>query len=279
MTGLITSTSNPKIKRLVRLRDRRSRDAEGVFLIEGFRELRRAVEAGVPINELYVCEDLFLGSGEAALAGRIAATGARLVTVAPAPFRKAAYRERPEGLLAVAPQFDTCLARITPPGDALILVAEGIEKPGNLGTMLRAADAAGAAALVVADPVTDPFNPNVVRASLGSLFTVPLAVGSTSEVMDWLGSRSVRTVVTTPAASNPHWEVDYAGRVAVAVGSEQYGLSDPWLDGRYEQARIPMSGSADSLNAATAAGIALFEAVRQRSSRIPSAPQPSFKEP
>ena len=268
MSRTITSPANPKVKRLVRLRSRRHRDTEEAFLIEGFRELVRAVDSGTLVDELFVCEDLFLGTNEPALVDRIVATGTRLHRLAPTPFRKAAYRDRPEGLLAVAPQFDTQLQNLRPPADSLLLVAEAIEKPGNLGTMLRTADAAGAAAVVVADPATDPFNPNVVRASLGSLFTVPLAVGSTEEVIGWLGETGFTPVITSPAAALRHWETSYRGPVAVVIGSEQYGLSDRWLDGPYPAVRIPMAGTADSLNAATAAAIVLFEAVRKRSVHV-----------
>lgn len=265
MTGTITSAANPKVKRLVRLRSRRHREAERVFLVEGFRELARAVEAGARIDDLFVCEELFLGTNEPGLLDRVTATGARLHRLAPVPFRKAAYRDRPEGLLAVAPQFETSLDGLGLPEDGLVLVVEAIEKPGNLGTMLRTADAAGVAAVVVADPATDPFNPNVVRASLGSLFTVPLAVGTATDVMAWLQERSLVTFVTSPSARLNHWEVSYLGPVAVVIGSEQYGLTGAWLDGRYPAVRIPMGGTADSLNASTAAGILLFEAIRQRS--------------
>ena len=264
MTRTITSATNPKVKQLVRLRNRRHRDAEHVFLIEGFRELARAVRAGKRINDLFVCEELFLGTNEPGLVERVVATGARLHRLGRVPFRKAAYRDRPEGLLAVAPQFDTDLDGLALPEDGLVLVAEAIEKPGNLGTMLRTADAAGVAAVVVADPGTDPFNPNVVRASLGSLFTVPLGVGTAGEVMVWLGEQGLATVVTSPSARLHHWEVSYGGPVAVVIGAEQYGLTEAWLDGRYEAVRIPMAGSADSVNASTAAGIMLFEAIRQR---------------
>lgn len=265
ITPAITSLTNPRVKRLVRLRSRRYRDLERSFLIEGFRTLVRAVESGILIEELYVCEDLFLGTNEPALVDRIVAGGTRLHRLAPLPFRKAAYRDRPEGLLAVAPQFETRLENLEPPDGSLVLVVEAIEKPGNLGTMMRTADAAGAVAVVVTDPGTDPFNPNVVRASLGSLFTVPLAVGSTEEAMAWLAGAGFTPVVTSPAAALRHWEIPYRGSVAVVIGSEQYGLSHRWLDGRYTAVRIPMTGSADSLNASAAAGIVLFEAVRQRS--------------
>ena len=227
MTRPITSAANPKVKRLVRLRTRRHREAERVFLIEGFRELTRAVAAGTRIHDLFVCEQLFLGTNEPGLVDRIVASGARLHRLAPVPFRKAAYRDRPEGLLAIAPQFETNLTALVLPVDGLVLVVEAIEKPGNLGTMLRTADAAGVAAVVVADPATDVFNPNVVRASLGSLFTVPLAVGTAVEVMAWLREHRLETFVTSPSARTNHWEACYRGPVALVIGSEQYGLSAP----------------------------------------------------
>lgn len=261
----IASVSNPRVKALVRLRDRRHRDDSGLFLVEGYRELDRALEAGVEIVEIYACPGLFLGGNEPRLVERAVAAGAEPVELGQAPFRKVSYRDRPEGLVAVARRFDTGLERLEATGDPLVLVIEAIEKPGNLGTMLRTADAAGVGAVVVCDPTTDPFNPNVVRSSLGTLFTVPLAVTSTGEAVAALRRLGIRSVATTPATSRLHWEADYRGAVAVVVGSEQYGLSEAWLAAADERVRIPMSGSADSLNAAMAAGVVLFEAVRQRS--------------
>ncbi len=261
---MITSPTNPKVKRLVRLRSRRHRDSEGSFLIEGYREIARAEATGVRIEEIYVCDHLFLGTNEPDLVDRIVASGARRHQLAPDPFRKAAYRDRPEGLLAVAPQFDTGLERIRLPTDPLLLVLESIEKPGNLGTMLRTADAAGVSAVIVADPTTDPFNPNVVRASLGCLFTVPVAVSTAGDAIRWMAGHGISALVTTPSTRDLYWNADYSGAVAIVVGSEQYGLSETWLDGRFPMARVPMGGSADSLNAATAAALVLFEALRQR---------------
>lgn len=262
--GPITSPANPRIKRLVRLRERRERDESGRFLIEGYRELRRALSGGVEVEELYCCPALYLGENEESLVEAAARAGAEVVPVGEAPFRKASYRDRPEGLLAVAHQFPTGLERLRPGPDPLLLVVEGIEKPGNLGTMLRTAGAAGAAAVVVCDPATDPFNPNVVRASLGTLFTVPLFVGDTPGAVSRLRELGIRTVATTPSASTPHWEADLTGPVAVLVGSEQLGLSDAWLAAADHKVVIPMPGSVDSLNAAMAAGVVLFEALRQR---------------
>ncbi|OFW55078.1 MAG: rRNA methyltransferase [Actinobacteria bacterium RBG_16_70_17] len=273
----ITSPANPRIKHLVRLRERRERDESALFLIEGYRELSRALEAGVELTELYSCPALYLGEHEGALVEAAIAAGAEVVPVAESPFRKASYRDRPEGLLGVARQFPTGLERLQPGPDPLLLVVEAIEKPGNLGTMLRTAEAAGAAAVVVCDPATDPFNPNVVRASLGTLFSVPVVVGDTPGAITRLRALGIRTVATTPSASLAHWEADLTGPVAVVVGSEQYGLSVAWLEAADLRVVIPMPGSVDSLNAAMAAGVVLFDAVRQRaaadrSARPPSAP-------
>lgn len=266
MTDPITSPANQRIKDLVRLRSRRERDRSQRFVIEGYRELTRAATAGITIEALFVCPGLYLGENEPALVDTIAATGAEVVPVAEEPFRKASYRERPEGLLAVARQFPSDLDRLALGPAPLLLVAESIEKPGNLGTMLRTAEAAGVDAVIVADPTTDPFNPNVVRASLGTLFTVPLAVCTSEEAIGTLRARGVRLMATTPAGAIPHHGADLTGAVAIVVGSEQYGLSDAWLEAADERIVIPMPGSVDSLNAAMAAGIVLFEALRQRGS-------------
>lgn len=260
----ITSLQNEQVKELVRLRDRRHRDRTGRFLIEGFREITRAADAKTALDTLYVCRDLFLGANEDSLISSIAGTGVEVVELSEAPFRKASYRDRPEGLLAVAAQFDTSLTRLSLSPDPLLLVAESIEKPGNLGTMLRTADATGVDAMVVADPTTDPFNPNVVRASTGTLFTTRLAVDTTAAVLEWLESNGVSIVATTPDTDLLLWDADLTGPIAIVVGAEQYGLSDAWLERADIRLRIPMAGTADSLNAAMAAGVTLFEALRQR---------------
>jgi TrmH family RNA methyltransferase len=265
---IITSVTNPRVKHLVKLRKRRERDASGVFLIEGYRELTRAVDSGLEIREVFVCPDLFLGDNEDGLVERAVAGGAHAVELGPEAFRKVSYRDRPEGLMGLADQFPTSLDRLTPSSNPLVLVVESIEKPGNLGTMLRTADSAGVDAVIVCEPTTDPFNPNVVRASLGCLFLVPLAVSSTPDALRWLAERGIATFATTPGATVPHWQADLSGPAAIAVGSEQYGLTEIWLQEAGMQIRIPMGGQVDSLNAAMAAGIVLFEAVRQRAAAI-----------
>jgi TrmH family RNA methyltransferase len=265
----ITSLQNPRIKQLVKLRDRRPRDEAGVFLVEGYRQIRRALEKGITLSELYIAPDWYLGENEPALIAQAEAAGAKVFELTKDAFAKVAYRERPDGLLAVAPQWrrtledlDRIVAGLKKP--PFLLVVEAIEKPGNLGTILRSADAAGVDALIVCDPVTDLFNPNVVRASTGVLFSVPVVIAASTEVRPWLQARGIRAVATTPAATALHTATDLRGPLAIVMGSEQYGLSDYWLQESDAQVRIPMAGQADSLNVAMATIITLFEAVRQR---------------
>jgi len=262
---LITSLQNSRIKLLVKLRDRRPRDAARVFLVEGFRQIRRALEKSVPLKELYFCRECFLGTNEDALLEEARAAGAELIELTKPAFEKVAYRERPDGLLAVAPQWRRRLSDLVLGESPFVLVVEGIEKPGNLGTILRSADAAGCDAVIVCDPVTDIFNPNVVRASTGVLFSVPLVVAESREVAAWLRAKGIRTAATTPHSDQLYTEADLRGPMALIMGSEQYGLSDFWLQESDLTLRIPMAGQADSLNVAMATLITLFEAVRQRS--------------
>ena len=287
----ITSLQNPRVKQLVKLRDRRDRDEAGLFLVEGYREVRRALEKGVRLNELYFSPDWFLGENEPALIEQARQAGAQLFELSKDAFAKCAYRERPDGLLAVAPQWKNTLAdlavgrALSPTNtadvggsavagpmadkkprhtDAFFLVVESIEKPGNLGTILRSADAAGVDAVIVCDAVTDIFNPNVVRSSTGVLFSVPIVVADSASVHAWLKEKGVRIVATTPDTPNVYTQVDLRGPLAIVMGSEQYGLSDFWLKESNLLVRIPMAGQADSLNVALATIITLFEAVRQR---------------
>ncbi len=264
----ITSLQNPRVKQLVKLRERRDRDEAGLFLIEGYRELRRALEKNIRITELYFSPDWFLGENEPALIEQAREAGAQLFELSKDAFAKIAYRERPDGLVAVAPQWkrtldDLGVAGVAKP--AFLLVVESIEKPGNLGTILRSADAAGCDAVIVCDPVTDVFNPNVVRASTGVLFSVAVVVADSASVHAWLRDRGIKIVATTPAAATLYTAADLRGPLAIVMGSEQYGLSDFWLKQSDVPVRIPMAGQADSLNVAMATIITLFEAIRQRS--------------
>lgn len=274
---VITSASNPRLKGLVALRRRRVREESGQTLVEGYEEIDLALAAGVRPQTLYVCEELFSPAGRAGsqdigeqsgLLGRLRSERVEIVHLSRAAYEKVAYREGPDGLLAVVGRVGTALADLHVEGpDHLSLVSQGVEKPGNLGAMLRTADAAGVDAVVAADPVTDWGNPNVVRASKGTVFAVPVASATTAQVLDWISGNEIRLVVTTPETDLLHTDVDYTGRVAIAVGSEKHGADDTLLQAATHRVRIPMHGRANSLNVAASAAIVLYEAVRQRSLR------------
>ena len=261
---VITSSSNARIKRLMRLRDRAERDRSGLVLVEGFREILRAADAGIALKELYYCGDLFLGEHEEVLINRVKSGGAALFPVAEAPFRKASYRDRPDGLIATAARVGRQLSGLTVSQTPLLVIAQSIEKPGNLGAILRSADASGADAVLVCDGATDVNNPNVVRASTGALFTIPVVETSTAEALAWLRTRGIGIVAASPHAATCYTDADFTKPVAVAVGAEQYGLKDDLLEAADVRVKIPMAGTADSLNASVAATVLLFEAARQR---------------
>ena len=273
---IITSLQNPRIKNLVRLRDRRPRDEQKVFPVEGYRAISRALERKVPIRELYYAPDWFLGSNEEDLIAATEAAGARLFELTKTVFAKIAYRDRPEGLLAIVDQWAPTLEDLKLGDPPFLLVVESIEKPGNLGTILRSADAAGVDAVIVCDPVTDLFNPNVVRSSTGVLFAVDVAIQSSDEVIRWLKDRRIRIVATTPHSDTLYTRADLTGPLAVVMGSEQFGLSRTWLEACDLPVRIPMAGQADSLNVAMATLITLFEAVRQRRTTLRPDPPPGL---
>lgn len=260
----ITSLQNPRIKEAVRLRDRRSRDETGLFLIEGYRELKRAVDAGRKITTVFYCPDLFLGENESALLEK---SGAELVLCSPEVFAKISYRDRPDGLLGIGPQLHLRLSDLRLSKNPFLVIAEGIEKPGNLGTILRSCDAAGVDAVIVCDKTTDIHNPNVVRSSVGTLFTLPVIEAGSVETLIFLKEKKIQIAAATPDAKLEYTQADFSIPVAIAVGTEQLGLSEAWMKEADCQVRIPMHGVADSLNVASATTLLLYEVVRQRSLR------------
>jgi TrmH family RNA methyltransferase len=259
----LTSPANPRVRALARLRRRRTRDERALTLVEGHDELMLAVDAGARPVEL-VYEPARIRPEHRADLERIAALGARLTTVGRAVFDKLAYRQSPDGWLGVVPTPGGGLAGLALPAQPLLLVCEGIEKPGNLGALVRTAEALGLDAVISADGVTDFGNPNAVRASKGTVFAVPLAAAPAVDVLEWLRAGGIRTVVTTPGGTTPLADADLSGPVAVVVGSEQAGVSAPWLESAGVTAAIPMHGSVNSLNAAASGAIAMYEAVRRR---------------
>lgn len=265
----LASVQNQRIKDLVKLRDRSARDKNNTFLIEGYRELLRATEKNYPIEQLYICRTLFLGENEETLIASISSRGAQIFACSEEVFRKISYRDRPDGLIGVAPQCHLTLSDLndilkkkkTPP---FLLVAEAIEKPGNLGTILRSSDAVGLDALIICDQCTDIYNPNVVRASVGTLFSVPVIETSSKEALKWLQEHQIGILAATPSAEKEFTQVDMRVPLAIAVGTEQLGLSKQWMQKADLQVKIPMCGMADSLNVATATTLLLYEVLRQR---------------
>jgi TrmH family RNA methyltransferase len=235
------------------------------MLIEGYREIKRALDNKHFPVELFVCRDLFQGENEESLIQRCREAKAEILDCTAPVFTKMTYRERPEGLLAVAPQVKKSLMDLKIPSSALVVVAESIEKPGNLGTILRSADATGVHAVIVCDRCTDINNPNVVRASIGTLFSLPVVETTSAEALEWLTRNQVQIVAATPHTEKLYTQADLKKSTAIVLGTEQYGLSPKWLEQAPEKVRIPMLGQSDSLNVASAATILLYEAVRQRS--------------
>lgn len=258
--------TNPRVKDLVALRRRRQRDRTELILIEGYEELSLALAAGVRPISLFYAPDLHHGPAELELVDRAVEAGADAFELSRPVFEKAAYRESPDGWIATAVAPRGGLDQLDLGNDPVVLVCEGVEKPGNLGAMLRTADAAGVDAVIAAGPVSDWGNPNLIRASKGTIFSVPVASGTTDEVLDWLSERKIRIVSMTPAADRLVSDEVLTGAIAIAVGSEKYGLTDEWLGRSDVLAKIPMHGRVNSLNVATSAAIALYECVRQRGS-------------
>jgi TrmH family RNA methyltransferase len=248
----ITSPGNERIKSLVRLRDRSEREQTGLFTVEGDRLYSRAVQSGLTPITTFVSEDAFETVGE-------------VIRVEPSVLDKASYRKRSQGIIGVFRQFETGLGHIELSANPLLLVVEGIAKPGNLGAMMRTAAAAGADAVVTVDGTVDPFNPNVVRSSTGALFTLPLAVSSWDETGLWLEDHGIGLVGASPDGEVSLWDADLTGPVAILVGAEDAGLSEQAAAIARELVVVPQTDrGVDSLNASVAAAVVLFEVVRQR---------------
>lgn len=267
---VVTSAANPRLKAVVALRRRRDREETGTTLVEGYEEASLALDAGVRPIAVYFCPELH-APDKAELLDRAAAAGAELIRLSRPAFEKVAYRQSPDGWLAVVPTVATDLARLRlnqrrNRSAPLLLVCESVEKPGNLGAVLRTADAAGATAVLAADPVTDWGNPNLVRASKGTVFSVPVASAASPRLIGWLRDQGIAVVAATPHTDVPYTAVDLTGPAAIVVGAEKAGLSQAWLRAATHLVRIPMAGRADSLNVATSAAIITYEAVRQRAS-------------
>lgn len=273
MSIRISSLQNDRVKNVVKLRQRRNRDAQRQTVVEGEREIRRALQSGLVPQEAFFCpalqeesEDIVAQWQSLAQSGSL-----QLFQVTPPVFAKMAYRGGSGGLLMVVPYLQRALETLPLQEAPFLAVVDGVEKPGNLGAILRSADGAGVDGVIVSDDgaSTDVHNPNVIRASLGALFAVPVARAKGEQIVAWLRRRDVQIVAATPDAAQSYTAVDLTGPVAIVGGSEAQGVSDLWREHADRRVAIPMAGVADSLNLSIAMALLLYEVVRQRQAPVP----------
>ena len=265
MAGRITSAANPRLKAAARLRSRRERDGQGLTLIDGVRETLRAMSGGVLLREVFVLPEVLDAPEARALLAVLDAESVPMIELGRDAFEKLAYGDRLDGVVAVAEMPRRTLDELSLPPEPLVAVVEGVEKPGNLGAILRTADGAGIDAVIVAESATDLFNPNIIRASLGTVFALQVSVASSGEVLSWLQRRGIAIVAARVDGSVDYAKADYRGAEAIAQGSEARGLSDAWGELARESVHVPMRGVADSLNVSATAAVLFYEALRQRS--------------
>lgn len=267
----ITSSANPRVRQAARLRDADARRETGLTLVDGRRELSRAVAAGVDVVEVFLAIDAIATMAHDGWVAELAARGTRLVALPEKPFAKLAFGSRNEGCVGVVQFTPQPLERLEAAADTPLLLVEGVEKPGNLGAILRTADAAGLAGVVVCDGRTDPANPAVIRASLGTVFSVPLAVATAHDAIAWCGRHGRRVIAAMPDGRLTWHEARLAGRTAILLGSEALGVSPAWRQAaaagtiEFDSVRLPMHGAADSLNVSATAAVLAYESLRQRS--------------
>lgn len=262
----ITSLQNPRIKNIVKLRDdKRQRQKDGLMLVEGYDEIQLALSAGHKPQTLLTAPEL--ASRHIIPAGEMDGGASETITVTRAVFEKISYRENPDGWLGIFPIPRTSLHDLKPGELPLVIVAESLEKPGNLGAILRTADAAHVDALLVCDARVDLWNPNVVRASRGALFSVPTVECDNVSALEWLRMRKLRILAATPSAELIYSEVNMREAIAIAVGTEAEGLTDFWMSNADVRVKIPMMGKVNSLNVSVSTALLVYEAVRQRTTR------------
>lgn len=258
MAELITSAKNPKFKNLLLLQEKsKARREQGLFVVEGRRELQHCLEAGYNVKTVFICQEI-AGNCHFELAEK------SVIELSPDLYKKAAYREGTEGIIAEVECRSLSLEDLCLPENPLIVVLEAVEKPGNLGAILRSADAARADAVIVCDPLTDLYNPNLIRASIGAIFTVPTVAASSADAIDFLKERGIQILTAQLQDSSLYYDVDMTRGTAIVMGTESTGLTDIWRKAASAHIRIPMLGRLDSLNVSVSAAILLFEAVRQR---------------
>lgn len=258
----ITSLQNPRIKNIVKLAKSKERKEQNLFLIEGARELSLAMTADYEINSVYVCPELFRKTDYPDVLDSIGEN--KLFEVSEAVFEKIAYREGSDGLLTLARPKNHALNDLKLSENPFIIILEAVEKPGNLGAILRTADAAQADAVIICDPATDLYNPNAIRSSVGCLFTVQTAVCSSRDALDFLRHKKIKSFAAELQASQWYQDTDFSTPSAILMGTEADGLTDFWLTNADARIKIPMRGKIDSLNVSVSTAVLTFEAMRQR---------------
>jgi TrmH family RNA methyltransferase len=262
----ITSTQNPKIKHIVKLReDKRQRQKDNLILVEGFDELTLAFNCGLIPQTLLTSPELV--TKQLNFSNAASSPQGEVLTLSRNVFEKISHRENPDGWLGIFPTPKLSLDQIKLSDSALVIVAESIEKPGNLGAILRTADACKVDAVLVCDPRVDVWNPNVIRASRGTVFAMPVVEIKSDEAVAWLRSNKIRIVAGTPSADESYHQVNLKESIAIAVGTEDNGLTDFWMRNADVKVKIPMIGKVNSLNVSIATALLLYESVRQRTTK------------
>jgi len=265
-SNYIESPQNTHVKNLVKLRDRKHRNRQDKFIIEGLREIEHAIESDYPVITLYYCPELFPSELHAQFLETLQNDSQlQLIRMHSSAFSKSSYREGPDGLIALSEAKDVSLSTLKLKEDSTILVLEGIEKPGNLGAIIRSAEGAGVDAILMNNCLLDAYNPNAIRASQGIVFRLPIIHVESDYLCQWLKDQQFTSVATTPNTDNCYSKQSYTHRTALLMGSESHGLSEKWLNQADILINIPMKGYADSLNVSVATAICLYEINRQKS--------------
>lgn len=260
----ITSLQNSGVKKIIGLREKKNRQESGLMLVEGLREVLKAREAGVEFKELYLCRDFLGDSHQKEFFSQAESKGICIYEATPKIFSKFSFGERQEGIIAVCRTPARTLSGLALSKTPLLVVMEGAEKPGNVGAILRTCDCAGVEAVMVCGQAGDLYNPNTIRASLGSIFCVPTVQSDNSAILSFLKNNKIKIVATAPSAEIIYTQADFKGPSAIVLGAEQSGLSDFWLRNSEIQVKIPIFGRSDSLNVSAAAAVMIYEAIRQR---------------
>lgn len=258
----INSLKNPRIKQIVQLSKARERLRLGLVAMEGAREIGLALDAGYQIDTLYLCPEIYAKSEYPDLIHRL--SNQNIIEIAPVVFEKLAYREGSDGLIALIRPKNHSLNNIVLPPNPFIIVLESVEKPGNLGAVLRTADAGKVDAVIICDPLTDIYNPNAIRSSIGCIFTVPIGICASMEALQWMKAHKIKCFAAELKASTWYHECNFKVPSAIIMGTEADGLTDFWLDNADSRIKIPMRGKIDSLNVSVSTAILTFEAMRQR---------------